>query len=116
MRIGTPTACLDSVQAAMIPPPFPIHESHVCIVVGGFFGCIRCGGISGFVTSALLESPCRKHCPHGSRRPITRLSKGLLPYLRNNETGGYGWPSGVLSPTVQRYATRGGITGYSQKG
>ncbi len=76
--------------------------SHTCIAMGGFTGCIKCGGVAGFQRSELLEGACRRHCPSGSAGPIRRLMMSKLPHPQRKHQGRV-WPSGEAEPTLRRW-------------
>ena len=104
MRIGTASATPQALDVVESLPPVPLHESHDYIVVGGYAGCLRCGGVAGIKRSKLLEGACRRYCPVGSRQPINRLERGELPQRALFGTEGQCWPSGELAPRVLRWA------------
>ena len=93
---------LDVIDTA---PPFPLNPTHALIFVGGFAGCILCGGIAGFQPSKLLESDCRRHLPKGSQGPIRKLVKGQLPHVQR-ENDGRQWPTCEINPKVYRLVTQ----------
>ena len=80
-------------------PPINLGNGRLILVCGGYAGCIRCGSAVGYQSDNLLAGDCRTYCPSGSRGPITRLAKGLLPRPLPNGKG-QEWPSGELSPSV----------------
>ncbi len=84
-------------------PPQQLDDTHVYIVVGGFAGCLKCGGIGGAHASKLLTLPCRRAPPPcGFTWPIRSLMRGELPH-RQRSGQGEAWPSGESNPTVRRW-------------
>ena len=75
--------------------PFAVHNSHECIICGGFVGCIRCASVIAAFSQSALSSQCRGHCTAGSSGPIKRLAAGLIPR-------GSTWPSGEDKPLPKR--------------
>ena len=87
--------------AAERAPHFPVHASHSAIMCGGYCGCLVCGSVAGFHGHARLQEACRGHCPPGSKGPISKLARGLLPHVQR---GGHGtvWPNGESDPLVEK--------------
>ena len=105
--MGTEDAFTEGLPACDTLPPLALHGSHAFLVVGGYVGCIRCGGVAGFTRSTMLSGPCRGHCPAGSRGPIRLLAQGKLPRRKRQHDGtvtGDAWPSGEAFPVVRVYA------------
>ena len=79
-------------------PPLRLDPTHSYIVCGGFAGCVRCCGVAGYrAETTKLCQPCVGGCPAGSRGPLKRLAKGLLP------RAGSAWPTGEPNPIVHVY-------------
>ena len=72
-----------------------LHDTHQCVLCGGFVGCIVCGTVVCSQQKAALSWPCRGVCPSGSQAHVRKLSRGVLPR-------GKRWPSGETEPTPKR--------------
>ena len=75
--------------------PLPVHDSHECLVCGGFVGCIRCGAVISAQLRSALSVQCRGFCPDNACGPVRRLALGRLPR-------GDRWPSGEAEPLPKR--------------
>ena len=83
-------------------PPFAVGQGHFLIECGGYFGCTRCAGVSGWWTKhAKVGGRCSGTAPIGSRGPIERLRRAELPHRQRSGQGSE-WPSGETCPTLGR--------------
>ena len=94
--IAVPFLTWQQLRCGTVTPPVAAHHSHLLIACGGYGGCMRCGSVASGNRSQLLEGECRRWCPVGSKGPIVRLAKGLLPKPKAGEDV---WPDGSLAPT-----------------
>ena len=96
--IGTNMAAAYHFPPADALPPLDLDPTHTYIVCGGFAGCLKCCGVAGYRAEATkLCKPCVQGCPTGSRGPLKRLARGLLP------RAGSCWPTGESQPLVHVY-------------
>ncbi len=79
------------------PPPFHRRRRPRSRRLRRIYGCVRCAAVVGWHGHHRLMAECRGGCPAGSRGPIKRLSRGLLPH-RQQEFYGRDWPNGETSP------------------
>ncbi len=82
--------------------PFPEGPGHALLVHGGYTGCARCGMVVGWRSQGRLAAPCRGSCPPGSRRPVRRLARGLLPHDYGGAHRPPPWPNGEVQPRPYR--------------
>ena len=92
VELGTTNAVARHFEVVHALPPLDLHSSHSFLVCGGFAACIRCCGVAGFPSASKLLLPCPGGCPAGSRGPLKRMLRGLLP------RPGESWPSGEAFP------------------
>ena len=90
-------AFLDNLEVTSIQPPIAIGPGHTL----GYAGCLRCGGVAGYMETTKLVNECLNGCPSGSRAPINRLMQGLVPRPLPGG-GGREWRSGEAQPRVLR--------------
>ena len=75
-----------------------IHSSHTAQWLGGVVGCTTCGGMCATPTGhgGLLQRPCRRTIPDGSRSHVGLFARGMRP------TGFPAWPDGRAAPDAIR--------------
>jgi len=90
----------DEAPLSPVPPPFVIHPSHACLLVGGYAGCVSCGAVTGWHNSPKFNYECRHTNDKAMLHPVKRLASGRPPVKRQC------WPSGEpldTTPTVFRW-------------
>ena len=99
MEVGTSSAWVDTSNFTTVLPPIALGRGHTLIACGGYVGCVKCCGVSGYTRDSNLTAACSGGCPAGSRRPLKRLARGLLPRPLSSGSG-HIWPSGETHPLV----------------
>ena len=98
VKHGICTERYDSLPNAPLPPPFLIHHSHVCVVTGGYAGCVRCGSVCGWNRTKKMEDLCTKTVDTAKLAAVRRLMRALPPVKAQS------WPTGETgTPTVFKW-------------
>ena len=78
--------------------PFPIHDSHSAVYMGGFAVCFRCGSTrSCDMKNNPLRGHCRGWCPKSAKAKLLSTLRGKHPAGSKQ-----GWPDGSKNPCAQR--------------